>query len=293
MLQSEVLQINSCASIVNEDSFAKTIDPYSLAKYYKMEDADYNLSKPLWFRTKENKISKAPFKVLDAPALKDDFYLNLIDWSCNNILAVGLGSWVYLWNASTSKVTKLYDLGDTDIVTSLAWSEKGVSLAVGTNKGILQLWDTENAKLVKSLAGHESRIGSISWNDSSISTGSRDKNILHRDMRWDSDYEIKFEGHKQEICGLKWSFDKQQLASGGNDNKLYLWSIYNSRNPIGRFSSHQAAVKAIAWSPHHHGLLASGGGTADRCIKFWNTLSLKEINSVETCSQVCNLLFSK
>jgi WD40 repeat protein len=45
------------------------------------------------------KISKMPCKVLDAPALQDDFYLNLIDWSCNNQLAVGLGNCIYLWNA--------------------------------------------------------------------------------------------------------------------------------------------------------------------------------------------------
>lgn len=29
----------------------------------------------------EREISKTPFKVLDAPALKDDYYLNLLDWS--------------------------------------------------------------------------------------------------------------------------------------------------------------------------------------------------------------------
>jgi cell division cycle 20-like protein 1 (cofactor of APC complex) len=37
-----------------------------------------------------------------------------------------------------------------------------------------------------------------------------------------------------------------------------------------RLSSHCAAVKALAWSPHQSGLLASGGGTADRTIRFWN-----------------------
>jgi cell division cycle 20-like protein 1 (cofactor of APC complex) len=26
------------------------------------------------------RIQKVPFKVLDAPALQDDFYLNLVDW---------------------------------------------------------------------------------------------------------------------------------------------------------------------------------------------------------------------
>ena len=56
---------------------------------------------------------------------------------------------------------------------------------------------------------------------------------------------------------------------------------------------HLAAVKAIAWSPHHHGLLASGGGTADRCIRFWNTLTGQAMQSVDTGSQVCNLAWSK
>jgi cell division cycle 20-like protein 1, cofactor of APC complex len=52
------------------------------------------------------KISKAPFKILDAPALQDDYYLNLVDWSHNNVLSVALGSSVYLWSACTSKVGK-------------------------------------------------------------------------------------------------------------------------------------------------------------------------------------------
>lgn len=43
-------------------------------------------------------------QILDAPALQDDFYLNLVDWSSQNLMAVGLGSCVYLWSAATSKV---------------------------------------------------------------------------------------------------------------------------------------------------------------------------------------------
>ena len=44
-------------------------------------------------------------QVLDAPSLQDDFYLNLVDWSSQNVLAVGLGTCVYLWTASNSKVS--------------------------------------------------------------------------------------------------------------------------------------------------------------------------------------------
>lgn len=48
------------------------------------------------------KIAKVPFKVLDAPQLQDDFYLNLVDWSSSNVLAVGLSGSVYIWSACTS-----------------------------------------------------------------------------------------------------------------------------------------------------------------------------------------------
>lgn len=58
----------------------------------------------------------------------------------------------------------------------------------------------------------------------------------------------KFTGHSQEVCGLKWSFDKQQLASGGNDNKLFITSLHHRQSQ--EFREHTAAVKAIGWSPH-------------------------------------------
>ena len=52
--------------------------------------------------------------------------------------------------------------------------------------------------------------------------------ILVRDVRCqDGSSTQKYVGHKQEICGLKWSYDDYLLASGGNDNKLFLWSLKN------------------------------------------------------------------
>ena len=66
-----------------------------------------------------------------------------------------------------------------------------------------------------------------------------------------------------------------------------------SKEPVAKYSDHQAAVKAVAWSPHQHGLLLSGGGTADKTIKFRNTLQGTTVQSIDTGSQVCNLIFSK
>ena len=61
-----------------------------------------------------------------------------------------------------------------------------------------------------------------------------------------------------------------QLASGGNDNLLMVWDAAADR-PTHRITAHQAAVKALAWCPFQSNLLATGGGTADRTIKFHNT----------------------
>jgi len=252
------------------------------------------------------KIPKSPFKVLDAPQLTDDFYLNLVDWSNQNVLAVGLGSCVYLWSACTSKVTKLTELGEEteEGICSVSWSSHNSRLAVGTKAGEVQIWDGVKCKQITSMRGHCARVGTLAWNNNLLASGSRDRNIFLRDLRTPKKPFKKFVGHRQEVCGLKWSFDEQHLASGGNDNKLLVWSLKRDQNPMFRFTQHCAAVKAIAWSPHQHGLLASGGGTADRCIRFWNILSSahpevggntapRPLQVIDTGSQVCNLLWSK
>lgn len=264
-------------------------------------------------RRATRKISRVPFKVLDAPALTDDFYLNLVDWSAENVLAVGLGSCVYLWSACTSVVTKLCDLGVNGPVCSVSWSQGGKELAIGTATGLVQLWDTVSCSKIRSLLGHSARVGCLAWNSNVLSSGSRDKSILNRDLRAPVPYIASLSGHSQEVCGLRWSFDDAQLASGGNDNQLLVWSaakvggngvgnrvgnfeasnLVNHASPLLRFTWHEAAVKAIAWSPHTRGLLASGGGTADRTIRFWNTMTNTALAAVDTGSQVCNLAWSK
>lgn len=245
-------------------------------------------------RKATRKISRIPFKVLDAPELQDDFYLNLVDWSSQNVLSVGLGSCVYLWSACTSQVTRLCDLSsDGNTVTSVAWNERGNLVAVGSHSGYIQVWDVAVNKEVSKLEGHNARVGALAWNGEVLSSGSRDRLILQRDVRTPSVVgERRLGAHRQEVCGLKWSPDNQYLASGGNDNRLYVWNLH-SLSPVQTYTEHTAAVKAIAWSPHHHGLLASGGGTADRHIRFWNTLTGQPMQSIDTGSQVCNLAWSK
>ena len=261
------------------------------------------------FNLTQRKISIKPYKELPAPNLMDDFYLNLLDWSSKNQIAVGCSSSVILWNNNKTQSETLFSYDITEeinnivnnennnnkYVSSLIWSEDGDKLAVGNSEGFVEIYDINKKELISSFKDHSHRVGVVAWNRNIISSGSKDYSIITRDFRCKNNDENiirKFLGHQQEVCGLKWSFDGSQLASGGNDNNLMVWSLHSNR-PLMCNNDHIAAVKAIAWSPHQHNILASGGGTADRTIRFWNTNNYEQIYKIDTGSQVCNLVFSK
>ncbi|KAG6887315.1 hypothetical protein C0995_016221 [Termitomyces sp. Mi166 len=268
-------------------------------------------------RRQPRTVSKTPYRVLDAPDLADDFYLNLVDWSSTNVLGVGLGSCVYLWTAHNAAVSKLCDLADhNDTISSVSWVQKGTTLAVGTLSGRMHIYDASTLQLQRTYnAAHTQRIGALAWNAHVLSSGSRDRSVHHRDVREPTTRPFKrCTGHRQEVCGLKWSGDggpaAANLASGGNDNKVCIWDLRGSRRPaagIGRgattgtgtgsgddgpgdaplwkFHEHTAAVKALAWDPHVSGVLATGGGTQDKHIRFWNTINGTMLNELDTGMQ--------
>lgn len=68
--------------------------------------------------------------------------------------------------------------------------------------------------------GHSKLVGALASSSSMLYSRSRDTSILQRDPRAHQSFVSKLNGHKSEVCGLKWSYDNCQLASGGNDNKV-------------------------------------------------------------------------
>ena len=182
------------------------------------------------------------------------------------------------------------DQDPTDYVSSVSWTQQGgTHLAIGTASNTVQLWDVQASKLLRTMNGHSERVNALAWNNHILSSGSKDTTIINHDVRVQHHIVGRLNQHTQEVCGLQWSPDGAYLASGANDNTLCVW---DGNQPKHVFREHNAAVKALAWSPHERNLLASGGGTADRCIKFWNVSTGALLNSVDTGSQVCALQWS-
>ncbi|CAI5013232.1 ANM_HP_G0047910.mRNA.1.CDS.1 [Saccharomyces cerevisiae] len=235
-------------------------------------------------------IAKVPYRVLDAPSLADDFYYSLIDWSSTDVLAVALGKSIFLTDNNTGDVVHLCDTENE--YTSLSWIGAGSHLAVGQANGLVEIYDVMKRKCIRTLSGHIDRVACLSWNNHVLTSGSRDHRILHRDVRMPDPFFETIESHTQEVCGLKWNVADNKLASGGNDNVVHVYEG-TSKSPTLTFDEHKAAVKAMAWSPHKRGVLATGGGTADRRLKIWNVNTSIKMSDIDSGSQICNMVWSK
>ena len=266
------------------------------------------------------KISKAPFRILDAPNLIDDYYLNLLDWGKENIIAVALSEELYLWNDNTTKSSLLMtnEKNNTEseeinnnIITSVSWMQDGINLGVGLPNGNILIWDINKKEKLREIEAHNNRVSCLAFNYNILSSGSKDRYIKNFDLRIKSPEISKIKKHKQEICSLRYSIEGDLLASGGNDNIAYIWDIRNLKNNIFNFlfdensvnpyeirpysvnNLHQAAVKAMNWCPWKRHVLATGGGSKDKSIKIYSCDCNKLIKNINTESQVCALVWNE
>lgn len=250
----------------------------------------------------------------------DDYYLNLLSWGTNNVIAVALNQSVYLWHASDGHIDNIINLENDEYITSVSWNPTSINsntLAVGTSANKIEIWDTEKLSMIRDMDGHSNRVSSLAWNGNNnpylLSSGGRDGCVINHDTRASSTSSSSninevLHGHTQEVCGLAWSPDGLTLASGGNENRLCLWdsAMSSSRSqqrtnrglsnndslPRYTIEQHNAAVKAVSWCPWQRNVLASGGGTADRTIRLWNASNGTNLRTVDTGSQVCAIQWS-
>lgn len=257
------------------------------------------------------RIATTPEKTLDTPDMRDDFYSHLLSWSSQNVVAVALGSCVHTWNGNTGDVSEVCDLaemtervggGDGSHVKTLTWDESGTLLQIGTQGGYVQIWDLEKGERVRTFKpspdasnpADNTATTTSSWaEDGTLALGYwsgllrehdlRQRNSIIRDIN---------NAHTQSICGMKYRADSGLLATGGNDNVVKVWDRRTTTAKMQK-ERHRAAVRALSWSPLNSSLLATGGGTMDKMIHFWNVTQGTRLQSIQTDSQITSLHWSQ
>ncbi|KAI0594802.1 WD40-repeat-containing domain protein [Biscogniauxia sp. FL1348] len=294
-------------TVAYQDSLANACGVNLNTRILQFKPAPPESSKPIDLRQQYNRplkqansssaqfrrrIATAPERVLDAPGLIDDYYLNLLDWSSGNQVAIGLERNVYVWSADEGSVSCLLETSPDTYVSSVKWSEDGAYVGVGLGTGEVQIWDVAEGQKIRSMFGHDTRVGVMGWSKHLLSTGARSGLVYNHDVRIAEHKVAELVSHTSEVCGLEWRSDGAQLATGGNDNLVSIWDARSLAVPKFTKTNHKAAVKALAWCPWNMNLLATGGGSYDRHIHFWNTTSGARVNSIDTGSQVTSLRWS-
>lgn len=294
-------------TVAYQDSLANACGVNLNTRILEFKPAAPESSKPIDLRQQYNRplrststssaqlrrrIATAPERVLDAPGLIDDYYLNLLDWSSGNQVAIGLERSVYVWSADEGSVSCLLESPADTYISSVKWSDDGAYVGVGMGTGEVQIWDVAEAQKIRSMFGHDTRVGVMGWNKHLLSTGARSGLVFNHDVRIAEHKVAELVSHTSEVCGLEWRSDGAQLATGGNDNLVSIWDARSLSVPKFTKTNHKAAVKALAWCPWNMNLLATGGGSYDRHIHFWNSTSGARVNSIDTGSQVTSLRWS-
>ncbi|KAF6356701.1 cell division cycle 20B [Rhinolophus ferrumequinum] len=226
--------------------------------------------------------------------LRNDYYLNILDWNSQDLVAVALGSSVYIWNGENHNGIDNIDLSLTsNYVSSVSWIKEGSCLAVGTSEGEVQLWDVVTKKQLRNMLGHLSVVAALSWNHCILSSGSRLGHVYHHDVRV-AQHHVGTLPHKQAVCALKWSPDGRLLSSGCSDGLLTIWphdpGVHAQSQPI-KVIAQPTAVKAMDWCPWQAGVLAVGGGMQDGHLHILDINSGQSIQTPSTNSQICSLIW--
>uniref|UniRef100_A0A2I3H9U4 Cell division cycle 20B n=1 Tax=Nomascus leucogenys TaxID=61853 RepID=A0A2I3H9U4_NOMLE len=199
--------------------------------------------------------------------------LNILDWSFQNLVAIALGSAVYIWNGENRNGIENIDLSLTcNYISSVSWIKEGTCLAVGTSEGEVQLWDVVTKQRLRNMLGHLSVVGALSWNHFILSSGSRLGRVYHHDVRV-AQHHVGTLHHKQAVCALKWSPDGRLLSSGCSDGLLTIWPHDPGASAQGqplKVIPQATAVKicSLIWLPKTKEI-ATGQGTPKNDVTVW------------------------
>lgn len=231
-----------------------------------------------------------PFRKIACKNIADDFYCNLIDWSGNHIY-YSVSDSVFVYDFHSERTDVLFH-SPNNAITALRHCSTNNTLCIGTASGLLNFIDLYSLKHSKYLH-HRGRIGTMEICSGSIITGSRDRHSKIIDLRAKRAVNT-ISTHLQEVCGVSINSCEKYLATGGNDNKIFVHDMRNLAKPLFGLNEHLAAVRALSWSPYSSTQFVSGGGSADKTIKHWNISSTSPlIGSYNFESQICNLKWLK
>lgn len=104
--------------------------------------------------------------------------------------------------------------------------------------------------------------------------------------------------HNAEVCGMQWVWDDKFLVTSSADSIVNVYSTSQASTettaPLFSLTQHLSTVKAIAQVPFMgSNVIATGGGTNDHCVRFWDLCNGSLITSHDTGNQISGINFDR
>lgn len=183
-------------------------------------------------------------------------------------------------SANASQVAQMMTLGDAGVaVTAVAFNFDNRVLAIGTEDGTVQLWDSATGENRFTLEGNSGGVTSLAFGAGTymLAVGTGDGQV----RLWDTatgEASGTQQSHDAAVTSVAFQLDGFLIASGAADGSVMLSDISQSAEMPALVEPDQVPVGGLAFSLDGM-LLAAGGGSS---IRVWDTSSWELQAELET-----------
>ncbi|MFE2971425.1 trypsin-like peptidase domain-containing protein [Streptomyces sp. NPDC059340] len=180
---------------------------------------------------------------------------------------------VQLWNARTHRHLGTLD-GPTSMVSSVAFSPDGSTLATAGWDGKLRLWDVQHRRLTATLAGHTGVAQSVAFtpDGKTLASSGRDATARLWDVRTHR-HLATLSGHTGTVWSAVASPDGKTLATTGDDRTVRLWDL-QTHQQLAILTGHTGVLRSALFAPDGNTLTTSSD---DGTVRLWDTDAFNDL----------------
>jgi WD40 repeat protein len=153
---------------------------------------------------------------------------------------------VLVWDLKDGKIKALLR-GHDGIVTTVAFSRDGQTLASGGADGTVRLWDLTAARQRATLQGHVSPVLTLAFSGDGNRLASASSDGMVKVWLWATTrLEAEFKGHREGVTGMAWLPGDKTLVSASLDGAIKVWDLA-AQLPV--VKAYEVPLDALAFTP--------------------------------------------
>ena len=205
------------------------------------------------------------------------------------LATAGKSDRVIVWDLAARQ--QAYSLSIEDTVTSLAFYPSGNSIAIGTKKARIVVWNYKSNKTFEIKTEKDVLAVAVSPDGRFIASGGQDKKVT----LWNSANGSRVRamaGHSNDVMSLLFSPGGKQIISAGSDKKIIVWET-GTGSRIHELTGHDDDVIALGISKDGQRLVSSESKRGGGMLFVWNLRSGQEQKRIKMSQKAYSMALTQ